>query len=221
MQTESRRLEREIEILLGVAVRLSIARAPVDPLRLTGDEAQQHRALAGSPRLASWVRGRAALKRLLALLGETEDTSVIRFPCARLSLTHSGDTAVAAGTPCAVLRGIGIDLELDRGPSTAAARLFLTEGERRRCAAPLQPRDLMRLWTIKEALYKANPTNAETWFTDYIVADPGASVGTASLVRRRRRLPMRYCSVPFDTGWLSLAVLPRREGHHGSDAQRQ
>jgi 4'-phosphopantetheinyl transferase EntD len=220
MQTENR-LEREIERLLGITVRLSIARTPVDPLRLTGDEAQQRRALAGGPRLASWVRGRAALKQLLALFGESQDTSVIRFPCSRLSLTHSGDTAVAAGTPRALLRGIGIDLELGRGPSPAAARLFLTEGERRRYAAPLQPHDLLRLWTIKEALYKANPTNAETWFTDYVVADPGAAVGTAALVRRRQPLRMRYCSLPFDTGWLALAVLPRREGHHGSDARRE
>ena len=198
-------LEDELGNALGISLKLSIAYAPVDPSSLSAGEEARRQALEGSPKLGAWMRGRRALKRLLGRLGEGDDTAAIEFPNARVSLTHSGDAAVAVGAPN--LRGIGVDLELGRGPGAAAERLFLGENERRVVAA-LGPRARLRLWTVKEALYKANLRNSETWFTHYLVDDPRCGEGAAFVGRGGGRLEMRYASFELMRGYLTVAICP-------------
>ena len=198
-------LESELGDTLGVSVKVSMAYAPVDPSSLSAGERARRTALEGSPKLGAWMRGRRALKRLLGRLGEAEDTASIVFPNPRFSLTHSGDAAVAVGAPN--LRGIGVDLELGRGPRAAAERLFLSEHERR-VVAELGPKARLRLWTVKEALYKANLLNSETWLTHYLVDDPRRDAGKAFVGREGGRLEMRYASFALAGGYLTVAVCP-------------
>ena len=198
-------LENELGNALGVSVTVSMADAPVDPSSLSAGERALRKALERSPKLDPWMRGRRALKRLLGRLGESEDTASIAFPNRRFSLTHSGDAAVAVAAPS--VRGIGVDLELGRGPGAAAERLFLSERERR-VVAELGPRARLRLWTVKEALYKANLRNAETWFTHYLVDDPRQEEGAAFVERDGARLEMRYASFALRGGYLTVAVCP-------------
>jgi 4'-phosphopantetheinyl transferase superfamily protein len=200
-------LENELGNALGVSVKVSMAYAPVDPSSLSAGEEARRQALEGSPKLGAWMRGRRALKRLLGRFGEAGDTASIAFPNPRFSLTHSGDTAVAVGTALPSLRGIGVDLELGRGPGAAAERLFLGENERRVVAA-LGPRARLRLWTVKEALYKANLRNSETWFTHYFIDDPQRDEGSAFVAREGGRLEMRYASFELTGGYLTVAVCP-------------
>ncbi len=198
-------LENELGNALGVSVKVSIAYAPVDPSSLSAGEQIRRKALEGSPKLGAWMRGRTALKYLLGRLGEADDTAAIEFPNVRVSLTHSGDAAVAVAATN--LRGIGVDLELGRGPGAATERLFLGEHERH-VVAELGPRARLRLWTVKEALYKANLGNSETWFTHYLVDDPRRDGGTAFIERAGGRLEMRYASIEQLGGYLTVAVCP-------------
>ena len=200
-------LEDELGNALGISLKLSIAYAPVDPSSLSAGEQARRQALEGSPKLSAWMRGRRALKRLLGRLGEADDTAAIEFPNARVSLTHSGDAAVAVAAKLSNLRGIGVDLELGRGPGAASERLFLSESERR-AIAKLGPSARLRLWTVKEALYKANLGNSETWFTHYRVDDPRCAAGAAFVGRGGGRLEMRYASFELMRGYLTVAICP-------------
>lgn len=205
----ARRLERE----MGLALTVVMADRAIELDRLTPGERVRWKALAGTPRREPWLRGRAALKRLLRELGEHEDTARLSFPNARVSLTHSGALALAVGTSSSGLSGIGVDLELDRWPSDRSAQWFLTPQE---CAwvmrrdASARPYQLRRLWTIKEAAFKADPANHQTWFTDYRLDDPGADSGWARVVHLEEMLEIRYACDEVTRGALAVAICAQR-----------
>jgi hypothetical protein len=151
----------------------------------------------GGVRREDWLRGRDALKAVLAAEDVGLDTSKIAFPHRRYSITHAGGVAVAVATGAP---GTGADLET-RAPSLAAARRFLSErefaGARGRAA-------WQRLWTVKEACFKADLANAGVVMTAYEADDPAARAGTAR--RRGSDARFRYVSLRTLGGWLSVAV---------------
>ena len=120
--------------------------------------------------------------------------------------------AVGAGAPAGDLLGIGVDLELSGTPRPEAARFFLTPDERAWAAAlpaGRQGKELRRLWTVKEALFKSDPDNGRKTLLDYRVEDPAAASGVAFSGMEGR--VMRYASVSFSGGVLSVAVLLSEE----------
>ena len=225
-------IEREIELELGIQAAVCVAQEPAGPPELTLGELARFKRLAGGPRRDSWLRGRKALKKLLVRLGVRPDTAGISFPNPRFSLTHSGDFAVAVGADdpgvargadcpgVAVgaglhrprLRGIGVDLELGRFPAPRSASFFLTDGERRhvdRLPPVQQSETLLRLWTIKEALFKANPSNRMTWFTHYALEAPDLRTGSAAVAAgpEEGRTPgLRFTSLRVQSGYLAFAI---------------
>ena len=204
---DERNLERSISRMLDARIRLCVSRAAAN--RLTRGEAARRHALEGSPRLPGWLRGRSALKRLRMRSGDDPDTSRMEFPHPRYSLTHSGEWAVAAGTSDTTAAGIGVDLQVDQGPSNRMLNLYLGAGERTRLGTP-GPLERIRLWTVKEALFKSYALNARTWFTHYTVRNPRAFAGEAILKNTR----FRYASQPTSFGWLTVAIrLSAREGY--------
>ena len=183
---------------------------PLAETRLTPGEAADLANLTAPARRESWLLGRAALKRLGAATGLGEDTSAFRFPHARMSLTHSESWAVAIGSMSPKLHGIGVDLEIKSIPKAETARHFLNPSELvwlRRMEETDHPRLLHRLWTVKEAIFKADPENQGRTLRDYALADPGFVAGRA---RRGSRL-FYYASFEVPTGFLSVAVLPAVE----------
>jgi hypothetical protein len=70
-----------------------------------------------------------------------------------------------------------------------------------------QANALRRLWTVKEALFKADLGNAGRILADYALADPSAPSGVATGPGGR----LRYLSfpLPFKRGDLSVAIAPR------------
>jgi len=66
---------------------------------------------------------------------------------------------------------------------------------------------LHRLWTVKEATFKADPENAGKTLRDYGLADPGFVAGKA----RRGDRVFYYASFEVPDGFLSVAVLPAVE----------
>ena len=183
---------------------------PLPEERLTAGE-REHLALLAAPvRRESWLRGRAALKRLQASLGAGDDTSGLHFPHPRLSLTHSEAWAVAVGSPSPKFLGIGVDLEIKGAPKPEAAPRFLNPAEvvwLRRMDEAERPQMLHRLWTVKEATFKADPENKGRTLKEYGLADPGYVAGKA----RRGERVFYYASFNVPGGFLSVAVLPAVE----------
>jgi hypothetical protein len=205
-------IARTLDDELDVPLKIVISSEPVALHQLTPEEQARLDGLAASPRRLSWLKGRLALKGLLNSLGEDQETAGISFPNPRFSLTHSGDYAIALGTACAKLGGIGVDLEVNRPILGETARFFLTEPEQAwvmNVDESLRTANLLRLWTIKEALFKSDPRNPERWFADYSMEAP-AALGGRAFVRGCEAEEFRYFCFDVDGGFLSVAVLPRR-----------
>ena len=165
---------------------LAVATSPVAIDDLTPGELAQ---LPEGMRRHDWLLGRAALKAVLGIA----DTSVVAFPNRSVSLTHSAGVAVAARCD-GPQAGLGVDLEGWQVIDPRTARLYLHAQEQG---------DLLRLWTVKEALFKATPGNDTAVFLDYEVDDPRALTGTALGGHGRT---FEYVSVRRPEGWLTLAV---------------
>lgn len=208
-------LEAHFRQSLGIPVFLEAVTGPVAPPGPPDAGATPPRF--GDPgRAASWARGRAALQRLAERLTETGaasdlDPACVRFPHPFLSLTHTGTWAVAAGTVPDAASGIGVDLELRAGMREGAERFFLGSDEIRwllASAPDARDRERVRLWTVKEALFKANPRNRDTLLGHYLLEDPGSLTGTARW-REEAAATFRYAGVMLDPGALSLAIRRR------------
>lgn len=194
----------------SLPIQACLEREPVAEGRLTPGEQALLAGLTAPARRASWLRGRAALKRLQASMGGSEDTSTLKFPHPKLSLTHSETWAIAVGSASPKVLGIGVDLEVKAAPKPETARRFLNPAELvwlRRMDEGDRPGMLHRLWTVKEATFKADPENAGKTLRDYGLADPGYVAGKA----RRGERVFYYASFPVPEGFLSVAVLPAVE----------
>ncbi|MDX1432028.1 MAG: 4'-phosphopantetheinyl transferase superfamily protein [Gammaproteobacteria bacterium] len=210
MLPESLVLADSLGDALGIELELAVAREAVVPARLTRAERRVYHNLAHTPRARSWLLGRAALKRLRTRVEGCEETADLVFPNPRYSLSHSRGVAVAVADAGAEAGGLGVDIEIGRHVDAAAARFFLSARERRALAslpARRRPEALLRLWCIKEAVFKANPDNAGLLLADHELADPLASRGLATAACGRR---LAYASWSRDNACLALAVL--REG---------
>lgn len=211
MRAELEAMEPIIEQALGVPVWLEAATEGADPETLTPGERKAMEACQTAARRAEWLRGRSALKRLCRRLGANADTSRLRFPHPRISLSHCGPVAIAAAAGEEGLQGVGIDLEVSRSPRPEMARLFLTPEEQsalKRHRPERQMPELLRLWTIKESVFKADPGNQDRLLADYRLTEPLAAAGSA---RVEVGPPcIHYFSLPVSTGFLSVAIYPGR-----------
>ena len=160
---------------------------------LTALECAQMSALAGSERRRQWLMSRHALRVLLGLLGLPRDTAAYRFPHTRLSLTHAGRGAIAAGSVGAQSAGLGVDLEPDRPVDPRTTRFFLDAAEQAWLARmPRADRaaEQLRLWTVKEAVFKADLTNQD----DAMLRDYTTQPGPAPRQRTAFRFHLRPIS---------------------------
>jgi hypothetical protein len=192
----------------GLRLRLELA-AAMPEKRLSARERAQCAALPRFRRL-SWRRGRGGLKALLAEAGEPLDTSGLRFPNPRFSVSHCGRrTVVAAVSPGGRVRGLGVDLQLGRAPRGRAARHFLDARELallRSLPRAARARELLRRWTIKEALFKADPRNSRRLLLDYSLEDAPGGDARDGLTRGTAGPGREYFWASFPTGFLALAV---------------
>lgn len=157
---------------------------------------------AGDRRHREHQLGRRALRRVLAGLGDPTDPATVRFPHPRLSLTHSGGVALAVGTLDHTGAGVGIDLEPVAPVNPRAARLFLTGAEQAWWRTAAEPDALLRLWTVKEAVFKADLGNDGRILADYELSRPAGWTGHAS----RGATRFRYRSARLSGFMVSLAV---------------
>lgn len=192
---------------LGLDVEAAAACAPLSTDLLTPGELARYRTLDVSVRRA-WLTGRAALRRLFARLELDPETADLAFPSSRFSLSHAGGLSVAIARTGGPSAGVGVDLEPHRPLHPDSAFVLLAPRERLRLEDPeaeAAQGGLVRLWTAKEALFKADPDNRGRVPVDYRLADPRVRRGKAAL---RAGLPprrFRYVSHRLGNWHLSLA----------------
>jgi 4'-phosphopantetheinyl transferase EntD len=183
------------------------AAAPLPIECLYPGERQQYEALGPGHRRAEWLIGRSALRAAAEIAGLSADSSRLSFPHANLSLSHAPGIAVAvAARPtvgdCVV--GLGVDFERDRPMSPDMLRLFATNYETA-CHGDRRAAHALRLWTIKEAVFKACPRNAGLRLNDFEVQQVSPDgKGCAVLLPDQARFITT--SRRHATGWLSVAL---------------
>jgi acyl carrier protein len=139
---------------------------------------------------------RAASRRALRLLGAALGPAAVST-----SVSHARGASVAAAA-VGSRASIGVDLEEDRTSDPRTGRFFLQEHELAwlgRVAA--REAEHVRLWTVKEALFKSDPDNARTILLSYALCDPGALAGHA-----RREPGVRFCYRSARLGERHLSV---------------
>jgi len=196
--------------MLAYPLRIKVTSDFVALDSLSTGERRLFSAVKDTPRQDSWLRGRQALKLLAGELGTTADTSSFSFPSMNLSLSHCSEYAIAIGTNSTTSKGIGIDLELDRTPHPDSWRFFLTAEEQRWLASlPLeqQSKESLRLWTIKEAVFKSDPENNRKTLLNYNLPEPQKWQTALPTTNQQE---VAYCCIEVDGGFVSTAVFPRR-----------
>ena len=194
--------------MLEAAITFAFADDPLDRGELTAGESAQLGVLGSEQRATEWLRGRAALRSVLVKRGAAGDTSALSFPNPCYSVSHSDELAVAAGADAAGtgVSGLGIDFERFKPIREDAARFFL-EGAELAWVGSLprerRPTELLRLWTVKEALFKADLENAGRTLRDYRTSTPAALEGAACTPTS---LPQQYTTIITHGGYLTVAI---------------
>lgn len=194
-------IEYRFSGLLALPIKVAVFTAQDSLPALTDAELAKFATLTNDRARQSWCAGRSALKLLLQHAQQPVDTCALRFPNAHYSLSHSRGTAIAVLSTSA--NGIGIDLEFDRSINPGIRKFFLNEQElRHETAHALTDDDLLRLWTVKEAIYKSDLQNKEQLLARYTVASLNSQSGTA----RRGNFQFNYASIRQGGAWISIAV---------------
>ena len=145
---------------------------------LSSSEIKECKYTKNSTRYIDWIRGRSALKKVFEHLNKSIDVTKISFPDECFSISHTEDCAVAIGILESVesSNGVGIDLELSRKVDAKHTRYYLSKYE---SDLVNSNDDLLRLWTVKEALFKADPSNDGGILKNYNVKNPKTLKGEA------------------------------------------
>jgi len=118
--------------------------------------------------------GRAASTRALDLLA-----AALGERAGSTSVSHTREISVAAAV-IGSSASIGVDLEADRAADPRTGRFFLRDHELAWLdTAASRQAEHLRLWTVKEALFKSDPGNADSVMRSYALADPAARAGYA------------------------------------------
>lgn len=190
---------------LNATIEVATVSTPLPVEALSEGERQIFERLTHEKRRASWLTGRNALRQLLKVMDLAKDTSRIVLPHPQVSLTHCQEYALAVGARSPLAQGLGVDFQKGRKPSEAATRLFLTEPEREwliRQPESSRAAHRLRLWTIKEALFKADLDNANRTYTHYEILQPEMFCG----VGQRHHLSYQYASCTWLQGFVTVAL---------------
>lgn len=190
--SDPRNLEKQLSVAANIPLNLVCS-------KLSSDTARHNR---------SWRGRRKALGRMVSALqlGPSNKADSLVFPQQRLSLTHSGDWSIAAGTRSLKILGIGIDFEVARDMDKATTRLFMNQHERNRLGDVNG--QALRLWTIKEAVFKADPDNNDYRVSNYELRNPSAHAGWAFRADCNKRF--YYISLSLIEGSLAIALCTGR-----------
>jgi phosphopantetheinyl transferase len=158
-------------------------------------------------RRLEWLIGRHALRAALQAAGLPADTSRLSFPHVQISLSHSPGIAIAIAIDRSCgegVAGVGVDFERERPLSPDLLRMFTTRHETA-LLRDSSDADVLRLWTIKEAVFKACPRNAGLLLTNFEVTGLSPD-GAGCAVLRPNLARFATFSRRHAAGWLSVAL---------------
>ncbi len=212
MQNESE-LEEFFSNSLGCKILVSLTNEELDEAELSGGEQQILLSMKHESRRSSWLRGRQALRGLLTRLnvvmqsGISYDSSLLIMPNPILSLSHSGDFAIAVARLSGT--GIGVDLESPRIVRDGATRFFLAAASESEWYSSIEQSmrtdELLRLWTTKESLFKADLSNKDKTLNCFRVSEPRLHCGRATFVDHCDE-KFQYSSTKFGDYWLTVSI---------------
>ena len=188
---------------LGRTLIIAVSSDPIQP-ELLGEKGRQiFQSFRFEKRRQEWSCGRHALLQVMRDVGDGADPDELDFPHKRYSLTHSQGKAIAIADADGQLAGIGIDYEAMRQMKRGVERFFLTDDERLGLQATGDDdARLLRLWTIKEALFKADPANGQRLLKDYRLQQAMKMHGSVSL----HGSIFHYICMEVDGGFISVAI---------------
>ena len=189
---------------LGLPLSYCVESTPLPAYQLFPGEKKRLAEITHDGRRDDWLRGRRALKNLLADLGKSLDTTLVAFPNETFSLSHSAGHAIAVY--CANGQGIGVDLEPLRPLSEGTLRHFATDEEKTWVLAGTRSDErAIKLWVIKEAIFKADLHNTRQTLNRYgTIGDLDEEVGAAKHVHHD--FVCRYSVAKIEDGFLALAT---------------
>jgi 4'-phosphopantetheinyl transferase EntD len=174
-------------------------------IALNFNETEKLAELTSEKRKVEYILGRYALKDVLAIIALGTDTSLISWPHANCSLSHSDGHAVAVASKA--FSGVGIDLQLNKTPPFAMADRILS-GQTLEYWQQLADLDkakyLQRFWTANEAIYKACPAPQPAYFRHYRLHTPELLQSEASI--DNTDLQFKVFSAELENGFISLAL---------------
>jgi 4'-phosphopantetheinyl transferase EntD len=197
-----KQLQLDLRRRLNGLIYLASARAPLAEHLLDSADRQRLASFTTTDRKNQWLRGRRALSAVAAKLDIETRLSALNPPCPGISLTHNGRISIAAGISTA--QGIGIDFESWRQIEPAMMRWFLTETEQNQLLVPSNFTRL-RLWSVKQALFKASSANQGLLLTDFKIDEVAVMTGHARNCSRGNS-ELRYTSFMLRQGLLSIAI---------------
>ena len=155
---------------------------------------------------------RPLLRRLRRWLGRSGVPHSVRCAQSDHSLTHAGQSMFALAVKASNVLGVGIDFEPWRALDQRHQRLMLTARESAALGAA-SARDLLRIWTVKEACFKADVLGQQRWVTAYALDNPAQKSGGARVTCGRLVHRFRYISLEVPGGMLSVAFKMGELGH--------
>lgn len=192
-------MENFFETNLGLNCKFAIVDYCLLEQDLTETQKAKFSQIKNTPKVFSWLKGKAALRELLG-----ENNNLNFFPHSKISLTHSGNYALAIQALDQKIQGIGLDFEKNRILRKKAAKFFLSQNEinwLNELPEEKISKNLLRLWTVKEALFKADLN--QTKFNNYFIENPQNLIGTA--LKHNSKEVYNFASLELFGGYLSLA----------------
>ena len=194
---------------IGCALKLAALKGEFPPPKLSPGEKLELAKFTNDNRRHSWLRARCALKSLLSELGQNADTTAVSFPHCQYSITHTADMAIAVARLDAEPNGIGIDLEVCRLVKPGSEKFFLAEPERQwldSLQGANKDEQLIRLWTIKEAIFKSDLQSQDGVLKNYLLEIPKNYHGEALHHANGKSARFRYASSQLDNAWLTVSI---------------
>ncbi len=220
---------------LGERILISVSKDTLKPEQLNENEKEIFAGWKNEARRKFWLKGRRALRNVLAkeasLSGACDQGAGSVFPNPYLSLSHSGEYAIAAAAPGSG-RGVGVDIEEERPVRKKMLRFFLSTEEQRSLlamadrsmadqeradqeSAPEHPEpsesdlsdEILRLWTVKEALFKSDLCNKSKTLLSYEIENPQKYSGFAAFASAGDAgRKFKYCSLKAGAYFISVSI---------------
>lgn len=163
----TKKIERDFFDLYGIEIFICQVQYNPGLLNLFGQKEKSFLKNLFEKHRRDWIASRTAIKELL---GDSEQIDLLNlsFPTPGLSITHTHEIGLAAKTANPDYF-IGIDYEVGRTAPQETARFYLTQKEQNWLFdGHFDDWDLLRIWTIKEAVFKSDlKNNANRQLRDY------------------------------------------------------